>query len=130
MKGDFSWFDHRPLDNFTGVLEQQGRVRLDRDGNAAEEIGRYLRTLIGRDAFGPGRVAVPAELGDSLQVTAATTDGTSVTVTLRPGRVWVDGIPLHLGAATSVDAKFPFDASPEIMYSGIRKRTPTIRNAA
>lgn len=106
MKGDFSWFDHRPLDNFTGVLEQQGRVRLDRDGNAADAIGRYLRTLVGRDTFGPGRVAVPAELSDSLRISAAATDGTSVSVTLRPGRVWVDGIPLHIGSAIDVEATY------------------------
>lgn len=106
MKGDFSWFDHRPLDNYTGVLEQQGRVRLDRDGNAAEAITRYLRTLMGRDAFGAGRVAVPAEHSDSFRLTGASTDGSTVNLTYRPGHVWVNGIPLLLGAESTVEASY------------------------
>lgn len=125
MKGDFSWFDHRPLNNFTGVLEQQGRVRLDRDGNAAEEITRHLRSLLGRDAFGPGRVAVPAEVSDSLRLTGAATDGTSVTLTYQPGRVWVDGIPLYLGTGSTVDASYlppPFQdpTTPGDIQAGTR----------
>ncbi|WP_424929841.1 DUF6519 domain-containing protein [Amaricoccus tamworthensis] len=97
MKGDFSWFDYRPSDNFTGVLEQQGRVRIDRDGLAAEEIGRNLRNLMGRDAFGPGRVAVPAEASGSFRIAGASTDGTDVEVTYAPGRAWIEGIPLISG---------------------------------
>ncbi|MEM0921583.1 MAG: DUF6519 domain-containing protein, partial [Pseudomonadota bacterium] len=106
MKGDFSWFDHRARDNYTGVLEQQGRVRLDRDGLAAEEIARGLRSLMGRDAFGPGRVAVPAEASDSLRVVAASADGSDVFVRLLPGRAWVDGIPLIL----------PETVTPQVTY--------------
>lgn len=115
MKGDFSWFDYTPGDNYTGVLEQQGRVRLDRDGNAAEEIGRHLRNLMGRDAFGPDRVAVPAEQSGSLRITAATTDGTTVSVTIDPGRAWIDGIPLFIGEVTTEDATYlPPPFQPEI----------------
>ena len=33
MKGDFSKWSFDPAKNFTGVLEQQGRVRIDQDGN-------------------------------------------------------------------------------------------------
>ncbi|TCO70105.1 DUF6519 domain-containing protein [Rhodovulum euryhalinum] len=123
MKGDFSWFDHRPLDNYTGVLEQQGRVRLDRDGNAAEEIARSLRTLMGRDAFGPGRVAVPAEESDSFRITAASATATGVEITCQPGRVWVDGIPLLLGQETTATATHlppPFQPAPGPVAAGTR----------
>lgn len=123
MKGDFSWFDHRPLDNYTGVLEQQGRVRLDRDGNAAEEIARGLRSLMGRDAFGPGRVAVPAEASDSLRIVSASATDAGIDVTYRPGRVWVDGIPLLLGQETTAPATYlppPFQPAPDLIAAGTR----------
>ncbi|HXV94056.1 MAG TPA: DUF6519 domain-containing protein, partial [Pseudonocardia sp.] len=127
MKGDFSWFDHRASDNFTGVLEQQGRVRLDRDGLAAEEIARSLRSLMGRDAFGPGRVAVPAAESGGLRVVAAETDGTTVRVTLRPGRAWIDGIPLFVGGvdpvtetATYLPPPFQPELDPADIVAGTR----------
>lgn len=125
MKGDFSWFDHRAQDNYTGVLEQQGRVRLDRDGLAAEEIGRHLRNLMGRDAFGPGRVSVPAEASESLRVTAAETDGDSVRVTVQPGRAWIDGIPFLLPQELVANAAYLGDtvvleADPEEIATGVR----------
>ena len=123
MKGDFSWFDHRLLDNHTGVLEQQGRVRLDRDGNAAAEIARSLRALMGHDAFGPRRVAVPAAASDSFRITAASATDTNVEVTYQPGRVWVDGIPLLLGQETSATATYlppPFQPAPAPIVAGTR----------
>ena len=125
MKGDFSWFDHEPRDNYTGVLEQQGRVRLDRDGLAAEEITRHLRSLMGRDAFGPGRVAVPAEVPDSLRVSAADTDGAVVNVTMQPGRAWIDGVPLFISSEVTAEAAYlapPLQpaTSPESIAEGVR----------
>ncbi len=125
MKGDFSWFDHRPLENFTSVLEHQGRVRLDRDGLAAEEITRHLRTLMGRDAFGPGRVAVPPEASNSFQITGASTDGTTVEVTYSAGRVWIDGIPLLLGADVTAEATYLLpplqpEVGPDTIADGVR----------
>jgi hypothetical protein len=103
MKGDFSDWNLRPLDNLTGVLRQQGRVSLDQDGNAANMIASHLRQMQGRDAIGPNVAAVPAEAKDSFKVTQAVTNGTQVDVTLHAGttvpagtipqaaRVWVDG---------------------------------------
>ncbi len=125
MKGDFSWFDYQPFDNFTGVLEQVGRVRLDRDGLASEEITRHLRTLMGRDTFGPGRVAVPAEASGSFRITAAASDGDRVTVTYDPGRAWIDGIPLLSNAEITTEASYlppPFqpEVGAESIAEGVR----------
>jgi len=125
MKGDFSWFNYQPHDNFTGVLEQQGRVRLDRDGLAAEEINRGLRTLMGRDAFGPGRVAVPTEASQSFRVSSASTDGENVTVTYESGRAWIDGIPLLLNTTITAPADYlppPFqlETGPDTIATGVR----------
>ena len=125
MKGDFSWIDYRPAENYTGVLEQQGRVRLDRDGIAAQEIGRNLRNLMCRDTFGPGRDAVPAEANQSLRVTSASTDGNTVSITMQPGRAWVDGIPLLVPNAQTLDAPYlapPLqpETDPSSIAAGIR----------
>jgi hypothetical protein len=96
MKGDFSRLQFRPTDNFTGTLFQQGRVFSDQDGNAADSIGRHLRQLVGRDSIGPDLAGIPADRPDALQVLSAATDGTQVTVTMNPGRVWVDGLHLYV----------------------------------
>ena len=96
MKGDFSILDYEPEANFTGVLHQQGRVLLDRDWNESDRITRHLRGLLGRDTIGANVAAVPASEVDSLKVTQAVSDGSAVDVTLLPGRLWVDGLPLHV----------------------------------
>ena len=96
MKGDLSQYRFRASDNFTGTLFQQGRAFSDQDGNSADAIGRHLRQLLGRDAIGPGVAAVPHEEAESLKILEAESDGTQVTVTLNPGRVWVDGLHLYV----------------------------------
>ena len=65
MKGDFSKWSFNPADNFTGVLEQQGRARVDQDGNAATQIVNHLRTTLVQDAIGSDVAAVPESLSDS-----------------------------------------------------------------
>ena len=69
MKGDFSNLRFNPLENFTGVMHQQGRVLQDQDWNAASQIVRHQRQILGRDTIGPHVAAVPAELRDSFKVT-------------------------------------------------------------
>ncbi len=96
MKGDFSEWKFDPLDNFTGVLHQQGRALLDQDWNAASSIGGYLRQLLGRDAIGAHVAAIPAEVGDSFRVLQAEADASGVTISLNPGRGWIDGLPLQV----------------------------------
>lgn len=96
MKGDFTKWAFEPLDNFTGVLHQQGRVLLDEDWNASNAVSSYLRQMQGRDAIGSNIAAVPAEAKDSFKVVQASTDGATVDITLNPGRVWVDGLLLQV----------------------------------
>ncbi|MGB5641126.1 MAG: DUF6519 domain-containing protein [Sedimenticolaceae bacterium] len=97
MKGDFSKLDYIPGENFTGVWQQQGRVLTDQDWNADTQISRHLRELVGQDAFGPNTVAIPAAERDNLQVLQASSDGSTVQLTLEPGRGWLDGLHLYLG---------------------------------
>lgn len=98
MKGDFSKLAHRPTDNFTGVLQQQGRVLLDADWNSADLINSYLRQTLAQDSIGANVVAVPASERDSFLVEQAevAADGSKVEVTVNPGRGWVGGLHLHL----------------------------------
>ena len=98
MKGDFSKLSHSPKDNFTGVLHQQGRVLLDQDWNAGNQIARHLRQVLGADVIGRIIVAVPSSDRNSFKVTHATSDGNTVELTLEPGRVWIDGLQLYVPA--------------------------------
>jgi hypothetical protein len=116
MNGDFSKLEFNPLDNFTGVLHQQGRALSDQDGNASTFIASHLRELQGRDTIGPHVAAVPAEMRDSFKVVKVETDGAGVRVTLHPGRVWVDGLVLQVGGVN------PYTRSAE--YLGPRIQDP------
>jgi len=96
MKGDFSKLRFNPLENFTGVMHQQGRALLDQDWNASSQIIRHQRQILGRDTIGPHVAAVPTELRDSFKVTKAISNGATVEILLEPGRVWLDGRMLQV----------------------------------
>lgn len=98
MKGDFSRLDYWPEENFTGVMHQQGRVLTDQDWNAATDIGRYLREMLGQDTIGQDVVGIPAAEADALRVSAATATVAGASVDLTPGRGWVDGLHVHIPA--------------------------------
>ena len=91
MKGDFSKWEFNPLDNYSSVLQQQGRALLDQDWNASSRINQHHRQMLGQDAIGEHVAAIPVDDRDSFRVSAASTDGASVTLTLNNGRAWIDG---------------------------------------
>ncbi|MGH7646873.1 MAG: hypothetical protein ACREND_02065, partial [Gemmatimonadaceae bacterium] len=79
------------------MLHQQGRVALDTDGNAATAIAADWQDTEARDVIGAGVAAVPAALPNSFKVETASVDAAgTVTITVDPGRVWVDGILVRL----------------------------------
>ena len=123
MKGDLSQYSFRATANFTGALFQQGRAFSDQDGNAADAIGRHLRQLLGRDTIGPGVAAVPQEEADSLKILQAASDGAQVTVQLKPGRLWIDGLHIYVPEAGpfswTADYFGPPIASPAPTAAGI-----------
>ncbi len=100
MRGDFSAWNKDRAHNFRGTLHQQGRVLLDRDWNAQTEVFNEWQETAGRDAFGAGVAAIPAEVPDSFKVTKAEIAGipAHVEVTVNKGRVWADGLLAELGA--------------------------------
>ncbi len=95
MKGDFSKWAFEPTDNYSGVLHQQGRVLLDADWNADQQIDAFLRQTLGQDVIGAGVMAVPASEFASFRVAQAKVAAGQISVTLEPGRGWVDGILVY-----------------------------------
>ena len=82
MKGDFSKWAFEPTDNYSGVLHQQGRVLLDADWNADQQIDAFLRQTLGQDVIGAGVMAVPSSEFASFRVTQAKVSGGQISVTL------------------------------------------------
>ncbi len=103
MKGDFSRWHYRRRDNFNGVLPQQGRVLLDSDGAAQTRILTDWEDIAAEDIIGGGVAAVPADLPDAFQINRARVQAGKVLVTVKPGRVWADGLLLHLPEDAPVD---------------------------
>lgn len=98
MRGDFSAWNKDRSRNFRGTLHQQGRVLLDRDWNAQTEVFNEWQETAGRDAFGAGVAAIPAEVSESFKVTKAAKIAATasvpvhVEVSINKGRVWADGL--------------------------------------
>lgn len=92
MRGDFSTWNKDRSQNFRGTLHQQGRVLLDRDWNAQTEVFNEWQETAGRDAFGAGVAAVPAEVPQSFRVTETKIDAGVVKISANKGRVWADGL--------------------------------------
>ena len=115
MKGDFSKWTARPTENYTGVLHQQGRVLLDADWNEERQIEAFLRETLGQDVIGAGVLAAPAGELASFRVREAKVVGDQVSVTLEPGRGWVDGILVSTPSpATDLPGSYlppPFNAA-------------------
>lgn len=106
MKGDFSKWGLTPADNFSGVLHQQGRVLLDQDWNARQQIDALWRETAGQDVIGGGLVAVPAAVPDSFKLIQATATAAGVDIVLNAGRAWVDGIHLNYDGAVPLRAEY------------------------
>ncbi len=101
MKGDFSHWDLDPRNNVTGILQQQGKVLLDRDWNDQARLNKHWQDQAGRDVVGPDVAAVPSGDPDGFAVTqsavATGADGVDrVELHVTPGRIWADGIVCYL----------------------------------
>ncbi|MGB7202811.1 MAG: DUF6519 domain-containing protein [Pyrinomonadaceae bacterium] len=124
MRGDFSAWNKDRSQNFRGTLHQQGRVLLDRDWNAQTEVIGEWQETAGRDAFGAGVAAIPAEVPNSFKVTQAAKVGSEVkvylksgaTTTEKKGRVWADGLLAELAADISIP--FPPAGLPPVPAAG------------
>ncbi len=88
MKGDFSRDTFDPLNNFSRVLMQQGRVQLDADFNEQAAILLHMLRRLTADVLGP--YAIPAGNGEGLVVTVDPNSDNRKLVVSR-GRAYVGG---------------------------------------
>jgi len=85
MSYDLSRITFNPLDDYVGVVMQQGRVQLDADWNAmVAQFGRRMRAQT-LDTFGPA--VVPRETPDGFLIS-----GPANAIEIGPGRIYIDGI--------------------------------------
>jgi hypothetical protein len=89
MSFDISRLTFNPLNDYSGVVMQQGRVQLDSDWN------EWLAELMRRGQAGTldilGRAVYPATTPYAFQITASSPGGSNV-LTIGPGRMYVDGL--------------------------------------
>ncbi len=108
MKGDFTRFTYDPSKQYSGVLMQQGRVQVDADWNEQLEIQQGRERQTSGDVIGDAGLSWskdPENPRDSLAVSV-----TSSTISVAPGRAYVDGIPVEV--ATEEGAPLDLTAQP------------------
>ena len=87
MSGDHTRFTFDPRRRFAAVLQQQGRVQLDSDGNEATDLQRERTRLLTLDTGGAAWMAETTP--DAFLVGALA--GPPPDLSLQPGRIYVDG---------------------------------------
>lgn len=85
MSKDLSRDNFNPLNDYFGVVMQQGRVQIDADWNTmVSQFKRHMQAE-SLDTFGPG--VVPRETADGFLIS-----GAAGAIEIGPGRIYVDGI--------------------------------------
>ncbi len=85
MSGDYSRKRFNPQNHYSGVLQQQGRVALDADGN--ENVDLQDRRWRAETIDVVGRCGVPSETPDGFKIGEANGN-----LLIGPGRMYVDGL--------------------------------------
>lgn len=90
MSFDCSRFTFNPLNDYLGVVMQQGRVQLDSDWN--EWQAQFARRVQAGTMDIVGRAAYPINITpNAFQITPSSENG-ALTVSIGPGRMYVDGL--------------------------------------
>src|SRR5579871_2140694 len=90
MSFDCSRFTFNPLNDYLGVVMQQGRVQLDSDWN--EWQAQFARRIQAGTLDIVGRAAYPIKITpDAFKITPSSDNG-APTVMIGPGRMYVDGL--------------------------------------
>lgn len=143
MKGDFSRLRFKVEKHYAAVLEQQGRVNLDSDGNEAVAIAQHLRQTTNRDVI--GACGVPKHGGGFAIGLTSAPSGNVTDLTVGKGRIYVDGILCELEADTSFLTQkdfpnatwvTPVDGRTDLVYLDVWQRhitaveDPNLRESA
>src|SRR5215218_7281039 len=86
---DKSRFTFNPRKSYSGVVMQQGRVQIDADWN--EWLAELTRRIQAGTLDILGRAAYPATTPHAFEITASSSGGAN-TLTIGPGRMYVDGL--------------------------------------
>ncbi|WP_416979773.1 DUF6519 domain-containing protein [Streptomyces sp. T028] len=88
MHGDFSRRTYRPEEHYVAVVGQQGRVLLDAESNEQADLGLSADRSLAADLIGPH-----GGPGDGFRIEyGAESEGEKASLTIAPGRYYVDGI--------------------------------------
>ena len=89
MSFDNSRFPFNPRNDYFGVVMEQGRVQLDSDWN--EWLAELRRRIQAETLDILGRAVYPATTPFAFQITASNSGGTN-SISIGPGRMYVDGL--------------------------------------
>ena len=97
MRGDFSRIRFNPAKHYTAVLDQQGRVSLDVDGNERTAIDAYLRDTTNIDVIGPYGGPI-GDAGFAISVQGGE-------ILIGRGRYYVEGLLVENDAVPNYDSQ-------------------------
>jgi len=115
MKGDFTRFSFDPTKHYSSVRMQQGRVQLDSDWNEQMEIQARQQQLVAGDLVGP--TGAPASAPGSYQIAVPASN----TITVSPGRMYVNGLLCELNALQTYDKQVDY---PGAVYPTLTRFNP------
>lgn len=96
MKGDFSSGDAINEPNLNGVLHQQGRVFLDRDGNDQTQLALDWQDSAAQQIIGANVAAISTQEPNAFKVIHANGKTGKVQLEIYPGKGWANGLALML----------------------------------
>lgn len=106
MKGDFSRDTFNPLQHYTQVNMQQGRVQVDADWNEQQAINDYLRAVRGSDIIGLCGTPAYSRNGFAIQQQVGQWQ-------ISAGHFYVDGLLCANDSGRSLQTQpFPYDDIP------------------
>src|ERR1700756_4576526 len=103
MRGDFSRIRFNPAKHYSAVLEQQGRVAVDADGNERTAIDAHLRDTTNVDVIGRYGGAAEAA-GFGIRIVGGD-------LRIGAGRYYVEGLLVENETTVLFDSQ-PFSTNP------------------
>ena len=141
MKSQISRDAYQPERHYSGVYLQQGRMILDADWNELTDIQKAALVAALRDAVsgtlaGGGAVPGGAPRVGGLGLVDVAAAGDPPDIRIRPGALYVEGVPARLDAAAPVEvtkqADYPIQADYPAqslhLYADVWERTVTALN--
>ncbi len=120
MKGDFSRLSYHYLNNYLGVLKQQGRVELDSDWNEqsliwSEHFRQLACSIMGDFAVPKGSNEITSDNSKALKIeNFSLGPGDTIDFEIKKGIVYIGGFPLKIEKDCTFRTQFDYP-EPEII---------------